>query len=163
MLKKLLPFLSVFLIAGASGASDIVAFDEGADPQRVTAYRKSVHTPDWLGRSNVLINPQLSAVDGVPRKFWKVVGNSVVEWTQAEKDAQTSADATASELATREGAKLMLVGFDSHALLERAMNAVMVDYLNAIHAVPNVALPPLTIEGVTADIDAKVDGGTVDD
>ncbi len=163
MLKKLLAFLAVFLIAGAASASDIVIFDEGADPQRVTQYRKSVHTPDYLNRSNVLINPPLNAVEGVPRQFWKVVGNSVVEWTQAEKDAQATAQATAQELATRDGAKSMLVGFHSLALLERARNAVMVDYLNAIHAVPNVALPPLTIEGVTADIDAMIDGGTVDD
>ncbi len=163
MLKKLLPLLAVLFAAGAASGSNVVIFDEGADPQRVTAYRKFVHTPLYLGRSNVLINPQLNAVEGVPRKHWKVVGNSVVEWTQAEKDAQATAQATANELATREGAKARLVGFSPEALLERARTAVMVDHLNTIHAVPNVALSPLTVEGVTAAIDAKVDGGTVDD
>ncbi len=147
--------------------SDIVIFDENADPQRVTDHIRFVHTPDYLENgqpiAGVLINPQLNAVEGVPRRYWKHENGLVVEYTQAEKDAQAFAQATAAELATREGAKDRLVGFSPEALLERARNAVMVDYLNAIHAVPNVALTPLTLEDVAAAIDAKVDGGTVDD
>lgn len=33
-----------------------------------------------------LLNPDLSAVDGVPRIYWKVEGNSVLEMTQTEKN-----------------------------------------------------------------------------
>ena len=55
-------------------------------------YRTSIHTPmydpaDWL------INPDVSAVISVPQKYWKLVGSplSVVEMTQAEKDAVDAA------------------------------------------------------------------------
>lgn len=41
---------------------------------------------------DVLINPDISAVKNVPIKFWKRNGNSIVEMTQAEKDAITAAE-----------------------------------------------------------------------
>ena len=49
-------------------------------------YIRDVHTPlypeaDWL------INPDVSALEGVvPEKYWKVVGDTVVEMDQSEKD-----------------------------------------------------------------------------
>ncbi len=54
---------------------------------RITAqYLTSVHTPsypveDWV------INPDVSLLLGiVPNKYWKVVGDDVLEMTQSEKD-----------------------------------------------------------------------------
>ena len=47
-------------------------------------YRDSVNTPDFLDPP-WLINPDVSALSAVPRKYWKVVGNTVVEMTTAEK------------------------------------------------------------------------------
>lgn len=49
-------------------------------------YRKSVNTPDY-DTADWLINPDLSAVLGIPQQYWKVEGDSVVEMNQAEKDA----------------------------------------------------------------------------
>lgn len=49
-------------------------------------YKESVNTPDYPS-SDWLINPDMSAVVNVPRKYWKLVGNNVVEMTQTEKDA----------------------------------------------------------------------------
>jgi hypothetical protein len=49
-------------------------------------YRQSANTPDFP-TSDWIINPDLSAIAGVPMEYWKVVGDSVVEMNQSEKDA----------------------------------------------------------------------------
>ena len=49
-------------------------------------YRPSVNTPDFPSAA-WLINPDLSAVAAVPRRHWKVVGETVVEMTALEKAA----------------------------------------------------------------------------
>ncbi len=51
---------------------------------------RSVNTPDFP-TADWLINPDLSAVAAVPNKYWKIVAGSVVEMTQAEKDAVDAA------------------------------------------------------------------------
>ena len=60
-------------------------------------YLRSVHTPDF-DPADWLINPDLSGVSGVPEKYWKVSGDSVVEMSQAEKDAVDAANAPFDEL-----------------------------------------------------------------
>ena len=57
-----------------------------ANPQGMYEYRTSVNTPAY-DPGNWLINPDLAAVSGVPPMYWKVVGDTVVEMSQAEKDA----------------------------------------------------------------------------
>ena len=46
---------------------------------------ESINTPDYPV-ADWLINPDVSAVSTVARKYWKVSGSSVVEMSQAEKD-----------------------------------------------------------------------------
>ena len=41
---------------------------------------------------DILINPDISAVQNVPLRWWKRVGNTVVEMTQTEKDALVAAE-----------------------------------------------------------------------
>jgi hypothetical protein len=48
-------------------------------------YLESVNTPefpidDWI------INPDLSGLEGIAKRYWKVVGDNVVEMDQSEKD-----------------------------------------------------------------------------
>ena len=51
----------------------IVTFgDNGA---RIT---KGITPSDWRGKANVLINPDLSAVKGVPPHMWRLVDGKVV-------------------------------------------------------------------------------------
>lgn len=50
-------------------------------------YRRSVHTPDFMGNPDMLINPDVSALQGVPEKYWKVEFDTLIEMTQPEKDA----------------------------------------------------------------------------
>ncbi len=57
-------------------------------------YLRSVNTPDYP-TADWLINPDLSALAAVEQKYWKVVGETVVEMTQPEKDAVDAAEAAA--------------------------------------------------------------------
>ena len=45
----------------------------------------TVNTPDYSA-VDWIINPDLSGVEGVPKYYWKIVGDYVVEMDQAEKD-----------------------------------------------------------------------------
>lgn len=49
-------------------------------------FRESVNTPEY-DPSDWLINPDLSAVAGLPHKYWKLDGDSVVGMTLEERDA----------------------------------------------------------------------------
>lgn len=54
---------------------------------RVTKEVKTpVHTPDY-SVSDWIIDPDLSAVENVPVKYWKITGDVVSEMDQSEKDA----------------------------------------------------------------------------
>lgn len=46
-------------------------------------YFESVNTPEY-DELDWLINPDLSQVAGVQSKYWKVVGDTVVEMSEAE-------------------------------------------------------------------------------
>lgn len=54
-------------------------------------YLVSVNTPDYP-TEEWIINPNLSAVQNVDKKYWKIDGDNVVEMTQAEKDVVDLAD-----------------------------------------------------------------------
>lgn len=60
----------------------------------VASYLESINTPEYENNPNALIDPDLVAVDGVPIQYWKRSGNSVVEMTQAEKDALAATQLT---------------------------------------------------------------------
>jgi len=52
---------------------------------KIKSYLKSVNTPDYLNRNDVIINPKIPK--GVPLKFLKVENGKVVEMSQSEKKA----------------------------------------------------------------------------
>ena len=54
---------------------------------RVTMYIPSGNTPQYSGNANTLINPNLTAVSGVSRNYWKEDSGSIVEMSQGEKDS----------------------------------------------------------------------------
>lgn len=47
-------------------------------------FLRSVNTPDYP-EADWIINPDLSRVDGIPWRYWKIVGDAVVEMTTEEK------------------------------------------------------------------------------
>ena len=76
-------FLSVYPPASVS-AADVI--------HRVTLEeRKSVDTPRY-NPALWLINPDMSAVAGVPKKHWKIVGNAVLEMGAGEKVTADAAE-----------------------------------------------------------------------
>ena len=75
--------------------SNIVIFKQGETPQ----YLKSVNTPDYEGKPGVIVNPDVSALDNVPLKYWKLANNEVLEMTASEK--QTIVDEEEAEKQAR--------------------------------------------------------------
>ena len=63
--------------------SNIARFKSGQTPEYLT----SVHTPDYEGDPDVLVNPDISAVQNIDKKYWKRLGNTIVEMNLAEKQA----------------------------------------------------------------------------
>lgn len=61
--------------------ANIAIFKPNQQPQYLT----SVNTPDYSSDPDVIVNPDISAVQNVPLKYWKRVGNQVKEMTLAEK------------------------------------------------------------------------------
>lgn len=60
--------------------SDVVIFKAG----EIAQYLKSVNTPDHIN-AYTLINPDLSKLENVPRKYWQRDGDKIVEMSIAEK------------------------------------------------------------------------------
>ena len=165
----------------------IVIYDEGASPEKVLEVLPSANTPEYDFRTDVLVNPDLSSVQGiVPRRYWKHVAGSVVEFTQAEKDAQDAAEAAAEDLAVRTEAKGQYDGQTTEGLAKRAFADVVMREINLLRtwtrdlqtnmaaANNNVAgvkdavstLPTLadrTLAQLKTSIQSTIDGGTVDE
>lgn len=66
--------------------SNIALFKLNQQPQ----YLRSVSTGDYIGNNDAIINPDVLAIQSVPLKYWKRSGDTIVEMTQAEKDAITA-------------------------------------------------------------------------
>jgi hypothetical protein len=79
-------------------------------------YLTSVNTTLYLD-DEWIINPDMSGVEGVDKRYWKIVGNSVVEMSQEEKDAKDasilpSVKQQKMDQIDAKTAKLVSVGFD---------------------------------------------------
>lgn len=83
----------------------------GAFLHRTTKQYLQSADPNELAEdiSNYISEPDLSAVAGVPRKYWKITGDVVSEMSQVEKDAVDAAalsatrDSAVAELDSVEG------------------------------------------------------------
>lgn len=78
--------------------ANIAIFKSGQFPQ----YLQSVNTPDYSSDPDVIVNPDISAVQSIPLKYWKRVGDTIVEMTQPEKDAVLAAELQARKNAADE-------------------------------------------------------------
>ena len=75
--------------------ANVAIFKTGKTPQ----YLKSINGAEYMvdptalegnvvsNDPDVIINPDISAVENVPIKYWKKVGDTIIEMSQAEKDA----------------------------------------------------------------------------
>lgn len=79
-------------------------------------YLPSVNTPDYP-EGTWVVNPDMSPVEGVPTKYWKLTGDVLSVMDQAEKDAVDDAllpaykQAKMDQIDTRTG-ELILEGFE---------------------------------------------------
>lgn len=61
--------------------SNVAIFETNKQP----TYLTSVNEYEYESNSNALINPDISAVQNVPLKYWKRVGDTIQEMTLTEK------------------------------------------------------------------------------
>lgn len=117
----------------------IVVFDEGASPEVILDVDRSGNEGLFLGRTDVLINPDLSGVVDVPRKYLKHLAGAVVPMDTAEREAVNAAEvATASE-AERVSARLevdsrLLRAIVAHFHIRVNQNADPADQMTAAQA-----------------------------
>lgn len=68
--------------------ASVAIFKSGKEPQ----FLQSVNTPEYSSDPDVIVNPDITAVQAVPLKFWKRVGNAIEEMTAGEKQAILDAE-----------------------------------------------------------------------
>lgn len=80
--------------------ANIAIFKAGKTPEYLTSVNGAEYMADPTALDgntvpnspDVIFNPDISAVKNIPIKFWKRNGNSIVEMSQAEKDAILAAE-----------------------------------------------------------------------
>jgi len=122
--------------------------------------RFSAHTPDFPTGSWI-INPNLTALLGIVlQKYWKIVGDTVVEQTAGEKTT-TDADILAAEnTRVRAGA---VTAEDTKAIdyvLIRALSLVVKDEVNVLRALHG--LGDRTNAQIKTGIKNKINSGDAD-
>lgn len=127
MIKKIALLLLVPVVCFGS---NVVIFDINTD--RVVNYLPSVSTPDFQGRSDVLINPDLTALVGVPMRYWKHSGGVVIQMTAPERSAVDAEIVAAAVAEFRGGGKAVLDTQTDMSVLIRAFADITKDELNAL-------------------------------
>lgn len=105
--------------------------------------------PPVSDQVNWLKNPDLTAVNGLQQKYWKVVGSAVQAMSTAERNAVDAAELTAVRTASK-------AQFDSERIA-RAVALVMLDEVNALRAAVVPVLPARTQAQLVNAVKAKLD------
>lgn len=139
----------------------IVVFDEGASPERVLMVLPSTEEAEFLGRTDYLVDPDISALQGiVARRYWKHEAGAIIEYTPAEKATQDAVQQALWDQKVREAAKDELADFKGTALMIRAAFDVVKDEINVLRAEHSLA--PRTLAQLRNAINARIDDGSVD-
>ena len=120
----------------------------------VLEVNQSADTSQYLGKPHCAINPDLSAVVLIDKKYWKLVSGNIQAMTLAERQAKDDAQQTALRNSVRLSAKQSLVGFGKEQIFYRAVIRVLVEAINA----PT----PMTLAEVIGAIRAEIDSGGAD-
>lgn len=118
-------------------------------------YLRSVNTPEY-DVADWIINPDVSALAGVPTKYWVITGDTVAEMSQAEKDA-----VDAAELADKEAQlkAYLKARFDEESDNTKALGLLLLDLYNLIKAnTPGNTLPTITPAQLKTRFETIVDG-----
>lgn len=111
-------------------------------------YLASVNTPEYPVQ-DWIVNPNMTAVIGLPAKYWKITGDVVSAMTQGEKDAVDGVNSGAARDAL--SAKL-----DNVEDILRAFALVVLDELNAHSTRINAVLTAIDNGATLANIKTSV-------
>lgn len=115
-------------------------------------FKASAHTPNF-DPADWIINPDLSAVQGQPVKYWMINGDVVTLATLAEQDVIDDAFAATQATRAKEEEKNR---FDNERLL-KAFAELVIDQFNVLRAIEG--LPDLTFAQLRTAIRDKIDVG----
>lgn len=112
----------------------IVKYDPSSSlvPGDVTQFLDLVDELNYSGQRNTLINPDISAVDGLNVDYWKVLDGAVVPMETNERVAIDQAIAAAIDSQIRDQAKNSIGGLSPEALIFKAKAAIDIDEQNII-------------------------------
>jgi hypothetical protein len=110
----------------------IVVFDPNSTPNKVLSVHPSASSPDSAGRSDFLVNPDLSGVLGSPQKYWKHVAGVLEVMTAGEQAAVDAAIAQATVDTMRTGGKNLLDAAEADGVLLRAFADIIKDEINIL-------------------------------
>lgn len=124
---------------------------------RAIRYLRSVNTPDYSSRSDVLVNPDLSSVTDIALRYWKVDSELVVKMTRAEQDAVDAEHVAAAEASSKMEGKQLLADADGMGRLLRAMLGIILSELNVLRQ--QHGLPARTLAQFKARLASRIDSG----
>jgi len=142
--------------------ANIVIYDpaDALVPGRVTQYLPSVNTPDYDSVVDKIVSPDLTAVAGVPLKYWVEKNGDIEEMSVPQKAAIDDAEAAERDLGIRSDAKENLDVLNSPGLVLRALADVIKDEINILRAEHGFA--DRTLVQLRTAIKNKVDSGDAD-
>lgn len=115
-------------------------------------FRGSVHTPNF-STVEWIINPDLSAVQGQPTKYWIITGDVVTLASPAEQTVIDDVIAATRAAKDKEEEKTR---FDNELLL-KAFAELVIDQFNVLRVIEG--LPDLTFAQLRTAIRDKIDVG----
>ena len=152
MIKQILILL---LLCSTAYAENVVVCQTGNDDGlQVKKYIQSVDIAPYSDPKNI-IDPDLSLLIGVDKKYWKCENGGVVEMTQGEKDALDLAEINADIQSNRTSSKNYFNETQARALIE-----ILISEINILRS--NDGLSDRTIQQLKTAIDNKIDSGDVD-
>ena len=110
----------------------IVVFDPSSTPNKVLQIILSASSPDYAGRTDVLVNPDLSVVAGTLQKYWKHLAGVITTMTVAEQTAVDAANAAAAIALMRSDGVSLLSTQGGSGIIQRAVTDIMKDELNIL-------------------------------
>lgn len=142
-------WVSLLLLAVPVWADDIIICDptDAIVPNRVSSYQRNVDpfksgattNPNSLIYSlpASTVHPWNGVVPNAAQVHWKCSGSTVVEMSTAEKNALTSAAATAANTALRTGSKAQFDGQTETGQGLRCLAKVLLDEINTLRTRTN--------------------------
>lgn len=107
--------------------SSIAIFEANKTPQYIPS---NVVPEDYSGRNDVVIDPDVRQVAGLPLKYWKLVNGSVEAMTAQEQAAVDAAEAAANLQAAQSGGISLIDNLDGISL--RAIASILIDENNIL-------------------------------